>query len=149
MIAFQKSFRSLMAALLCLSMSLALTAPAWAQSPNDAPPPVGGPRKQLATILYAGLGGAVLGLSTLSFYGRPQDKLSNIAIGFAVGIMAGTAIVTYGAATNPDEFYGTPSSQGRIEPRLEPQWSPPEDRWAQQQLAAQSEAIGLSWNFDF
>lgn len=66
----------------------------------------GGPRKQLATIIYAGLGGAVLGLSTLSFYGRPQDKLANIAIGFAIGVIAGTSVVTYNAATNPDEFYG-------------------------------------------
>lgn len=68
---------------------------------------VSGPRKQLATIIFAGLGGAVLGLSTLSFYGRPQDNLSNIAIGFAVGVITGTVIVTYRAATNPAEFYGT------------------------------------------
>jgi hypothetical protein len=42
----------------------------------------------------------------LSFYGRPQDNLSNIAIGFAVGVITGTVIVTYRAATNPAEFYG-------------------------------------------
>lgn len=66
----------------------------------------GGPRRQLATIIFAGLGGAVLGLSTLSFYGRPQEKLANIAIGFAFGIIAGTALVTYKAATSPAEFYG-------------------------------------------
>jgi hypothetical protein len=64
-----------------------------------------GPRKQLATIIFAGLGGAVLGLSTLSFYGRPQDRLSNIAIGFAIGVISGTVYVTYNAATNPHEFY--------------------------------------------
>ncbi len=67
----------------------------------------GGPRKQLATIIFTGLGGAVLGLSTLSFYGRPQDNLSNIAVGFAVGVITGTVIVTYRAATNPAEFYGS------------------------------------------
>lgn len=67
---------------------------------------VGGPRRQLATILFAGLGGSILGLSTLSFYGRPQDKLSNIAIGFAVGVIAGTVYVTYKAANNPQELYG-------------------------------------------
>lgn len=67
---------------------------------------VGGPRKQLATILFAGLGGSILGLSTLSFYGRPQDKLANIAIGFAVGVIAGTVYVTYKAANNPRELYG-------------------------------------------
>ena len=71
----------------------------------------GGPRKQLATIIYAGLGGAILGLSTLSFYGRPQEMLANIAIGFAVGVIVGTTFVTYKAASNPNEFYGavTPS----------------------------------------
>ncbi len=69
-----------------------------------------GPRRQLATIIFTGLGGAVLGLSTLSFYGRPQDKLSNIAIGGAFGIIAGTIYVTYNAATNPQEFYGQNSS---------------------------------------
>ncbi len=74
-------------------------------SPEERPT-AGGPRRQLATIIYSGLGGAVLGLSTLSFYGRPQDKLSNIAVGFAVGVIAGTIAVTYSAATNPDEFYG-------------------------------------------
>lgn len=63
-------------------------------------------RKQMATIVFSGLAGAVLGLSTLSFYGRPQDRLSNIAIGFALGIITGSVLVTYGATTNPDEFYG-------------------------------------------
>src|ERR1700722_1998967 len=63
-----------------------------------------GPRRQLATIVFAGLGGAILGLSTLSFYGRPQDQLSNIAIGFAVGIIAGTAYVTIRSATSRDYY---------------------------------------------
>ena len=90
----------------------------WAQTapppPVQQPPGQGeqkgnalsGPRKQLATIVFAGLGGAVLGLSTLSFYGRPQDNLRNIAIGFAMGIMVGTMLVTYKATTNPQELYG-------------------------------------------
>ncbi|MCB9027296.1 MAG: hypothetical protein H6625_13325 [Bdellovibrionaceae bacterium] len=60
-----------------------------------------GPRKQLATIVFSGLAGAVLGLSTLSFHGRPQDKLSNIAVGFAIGIIAGTIYTTYKQATQP------------------------------------------------
>jgi hypothetical protein len=67
---------------------------------------MGGPRKQLATIIFAGIGGAILGLSTLSFYGRPQDELKNIAYGLAFGVFAGTAFVTYKAASNPQELYG-------------------------------------------
>ena len=65
-----------------------------------------GPRKHLATIIFSGLGGAILGLSTLSFYGRPQDKLNNIGIGFAVGVIAGTGYVTYKMASKPRDFYG-------------------------------------------
>jgi len=87
---------------------------AFAQGSNVDRPPSGGPRRQLGTIIYSGLGGAVLGLSTLSFYGRPQDKLANIAIGFAVGVIAGTIAVTYNAATNPDEFYGLEDSRSRL-----------------------------------
>lgn len=63
-----------------------------------------GPRRQLATIVFAGLGGAVLGLSTLSFYGRPQDYLVNIAIGFAVGVIAGTAYVTFQTVSTKDYY---------------------------------------------
>lgn len=65
-----------------------------------------GPRRHLANIVFAGLAGAVLGLSTLSFYGRPQDRLSNIAVGFAVGVIGGTLYSTYKAAAEPREFYG-------------------------------------------
>ncbi|OQW52416.1 MAG: hypothetical protein A4S09_08670 [Proteobacteria bacterium SG_bin7] len=65
-----------------------------------------GARRQLATIIFAGLSGAILGLSTLSFYGRPQDRLSNIAVGFALGIFAGTIYTTYKAASKPSDFYG-------------------------------------------
>lgn len=81
-------------------------APQGSNATPEEMPRAGGPRRQLATIIFAGLGGAILGLSTLSFYGRPQDKLSNIAIGFAVGVITGTGYVTYKAATRPQEFYG-------------------------------------------
>lgn len=64
-----------------------------------------GTRKQLATIVFAGLAGAILGLSTLSFYGRPQEHLTNIAIGGALGVIAGASFTTYKAATKPYEVY--------------------------------------------
>jgi uncharacterized membrane protein YebE (DUF533 family) len=72
-----------------------------------------GPRRQLATIIFAGIGGAILGLSTLSFYGRPQDQLSNIAIGFAIGTIAGTAYVTFKSATSPRDYYDEPPPKDR------------------------------------
>ena len=85
--------------------------PAWSQNQASGNSPSAltkyGPRRQIATIVYMGLGGAVLGLSTLSFYGRPQDKLTNIPIGFGVGVIVGTIYMTYQAATNPQDFYRT------------------------------------------
>jgi hypothetical protein len=65
-----------------------------------------GPKKYLSNIIFAGLAGAVLGLSTLSFYGKPQQRLSNIAVGFAIGVILGTGYSTYKAAAEPHEFYG-------------------------------------------
>lgn len=61
-------------------------------------------RSSIAKIIYAGLGGAVIGLSTLSFYGEPQDHMGNVAIGFAAGIIGGALYVTYSSvAMNPME----------------------------------------------
>ncbi len=69
-----------------------------------------GTRKQIAIIIFSGLAGGILGLSTLSFYGRPQDHLSNIALGFAVGIISGTIYTSYKAATRPYETFDTNSA---------------------------------------
>lgn len=65
----------------------------------------GGPKRQLGIIVFSGVAGGLLGLSTLSFYGRPQDKLANIAIGFALGIIGGAVYTTYKAASAPRDFY--------------------------------------------
>lgn len=106
-----------------------------------------GPKKQLAIIVFAGLSGAILGLSTLSFYGRPQEKLSNIAIGFAVGIIAGTSYTTYKAATQPRSFY-----EGAAVEEM-PEVDSPEI-WQSEILAQQAAleplsapGLGLKWEF--
>src|SRR6202000_2825400 len=85
---------------LCLSLAFSAS-PVWAQGSGGssrASGKGGGPKKQITIIVFSGLAGAILGLSTLSFYGRPQDKLSNIAVGFALGIITGTIYTTYQAA---------------------------------------------------
>jgi hypothetical protein len=94
--------------IVCLGLSSATSA--WAapgaagKSENEGA--LKGPRKHLSVIVLSGVAGAILGLSTLSFYGRPQDKLSNIAGGAAVGIIIGAMYTTYRAAAEPREFYG-------------------------------------------
>lgn len=60
------------------------------------------PKKQVKIILYTGLYGAVLGLSTLSFYNKPGDHARNIAIGGALGLIASVAISTV-LATKEDK----------------------------------------------
>lgn len=95
--------RIVISLVVCLSVIFhSLPVSAQAEGNNSAR----GPKRRINYIVLAGLGGAVLGLSTLSFYGRPQDKLSNIAIGFAFGVIAGTIMTTYQAASDPKDFYG-------------------------------------------
>lgn len=65
----------------------------------------GGPKTQLSKIFVAGLAGGVLGLSTLSFYGKPQAHLSNIAIGFTLGILGGAIFTTYDTVQDPQKLY--------------------------------------------
>lgn len=60
-------------------------------------------RRNAATVIFWGLGGAVLGLSTLSFYGKPQEHLSNIYVGLGAGLMAGTGYVYYRSLPQADD----------------------------------------------
>jgi hypothetical protein len=53
------------------------------------------PRNAVSVILMSGLVGGVLGLSTLSFYDRPQDNIRNITIGAGVGMISAALFMTY------------------------------------------------------
>ncbi|MBF0359602.1 MAG: hypothetical protein HQK49_01230 [Oligoflexia bacterium] len=61
----------------------------------------------LSIVIGAGLGGAVLGLSTLSFTDEPRNHLKNILIGASIGIVIGVAIVAWGQATKTQDQYTT------------------------------------------
>ncbi len=50
-------------------------------------------RRNTAVVIFSSIGGAVLGLSTLSFYGRPQEHTDNITLGAAIGVIAGLTYV--------------------------------------------------------
>ncbi|MEI7972966.1 MAG: hypothetical protein WCH11_01210, partial [Bdellovibrio sp.] len=50
-------------------------------------------RRGLASVVLVGLGGAVLGLSTLSFYSQPQEKIGHVSTGFGLGLLAGSIYV--------------------------------------------------------
>lgn len=120
---------------------------ALAQQPELKKKGGAGPRRQLATIVFAGLGGAILGLSTLSFYGRPQEHLANIAIGFAVGVIAGTIYVTFRTATTREYYLDEKKEiQGLSEPEIKKGlgWSP-----LISQVDRTNYGYGLRLNFNF
>ncbi|MCB0415391.1 MAG: hypothetical protein KDD50_13730 [Bdellovibrionales bacterium] len=95
----KKMFSKIVVVILVLQFSVSV----FAQNPpTDSL--VSKPRRQITTIIFAGLAGAILGLSTLSFYGRPQEKLSNIAVGFAIGVISGAVYTTYQTATRPYDY---------------------------------------------
>lgn len=59
----------------------------------------------LLLVAYCGLGGAVLGLSTLSFVDEPGEHLNNVLVGGAIGIIAGVGLVAYKQAVTTNENY--------------------------------------------
>ena len=59
----------------------------------------------LTVVAGMGLGGAVLGLSTLSFVDEPKDHLKNILIGGAFGIILGVGFVTWSHANRSQTQY--------------------------------------------
>ncbi len=76
-----------------LLLTTALIAPqAYAQNSTQSST-FRGIKRNIATVFLCGLGGAILGLSTLSFYGQPQEQVGNITTGFGVGLIAGTVYI--------------------------------------------------------
>lgn len=55
-------------------------------------------KRHVATVLFSTLGGAVLGLSTLPFYGEPQEHTNNISVGALLGFVAGAGYAAYSAS---------------------------------------------------
>lgn len=59
----------------------------------------------LIIVAGAGAGGAILGLSTLSFVEEPSEHLKNVLIGGAIGIIVGVGVVAYKQATKSHDVY--------------------------------------------
>lgn len=71
--------------------------------------------------------GAILGLSTLSFEEEPKDRLNNIVIGAAIGVILGVGIVAYKAASSGqntyyDEAYLAPQNKMEYSTRDRQNW---------------------------
>lgn len=64
-----------------------------------------GAKRSIATVLFSSLGGAIVGLSTLSFYSDAQNHTNNITIGSLLGFIGGVAYLTYNYEAHPEEGY--------------------------------------------
>ncbi len=118
--------------LICLYM---VPAQSFAQAPNSPGQPMTRDKivsrtlsRQVNHILMGTFCGGVLGLSTLSFYGRPQDKLSVIPIGMALGTIIGAVYSTAQVATNPDDYLA--AQDYSMEPRKFEYAYAPSLRWS-------------------
>lgn len=89
-----------------LVLTLSFSFPSWGQAePADVVKQTQG---DLLVVVGAGVGGAVLGLSTLSFYDTPSKHISNVWTGAAVGIIAGVIFVAVSHAQKAqDDFAST------------------------------------------
>ena len=58
-------------------------------------------KNAMGTILVSGLVGGILGLSTLSFYDRPEDNIRNIFFGAGGAMMIATIYMTMIVANSP------------------------------------------------
>lgn len=70
-------------------------------------------------VASSGLGGAIIGLSTLSFVSEPGDHLKNILVGAALGVIGGVAFVGYSTANKGRDMY----YDGALNFELEKQFS--------------------------
>jgi drug/metabolite transporter (DMT)-like permease len=77
--------------LVSFALFLMITSPLSAQTVSESMYTL---KRKFSIVALCGVGGAVLGLSTLSFYGEPQEHFSNVWTGLVVGLVAGTVYVS-------------------------------------------------------
>ena len=61
--------------------------------------------EDVVIVVAAGLAGAILGLSTLSFVDEPKEHLNNVLVGGSIGIIGGVGLVAYRQASKSQKYY--------------------------------------------
>lgn len=85
-----------------LLLKFIIFTPVMAQD-NPAADVLKNTQADILIVAGAGVGGAILGLSTLSFMDRPSKHVSNIWTGAALGVIAGVIVVAYNSAQKGSE----------------------------------------------
>ena len=98
-------------------------------------------KRGVAAVMFSTIGGAVLGLSTLSFYGKPQEHTDNITVGALIGLVAGVGYVVYDSNRQP-----TPPPSGNYDFS----WQEPDQKFRRTSLFAKNKEVPLfKYQFDF
>lgn len=84
-----------------LAIHMVLTSAAFAQ--DNSEDFVKSTQQDILLVGAMGAGGAILGLSTLSFYDTASKHISNIWTGAAIGVIAGVIFVAYNSAQKGSE----------------------------------------------
>jgi hypothetical protein len=79
-------------------------------------------RNDIMLVGAAGATGAILGLSTLSFYDKPSVHVSNIWSGAAIGIALGVIYVAYNSAQKGTEELTSEHSSEEFDTRERSMW---------------------------
>lgn len=90
--------RQKFALILFTAVSVLFSAPAFSQMDRQV-------KRSVATIIFSSIGGAVLGLSTMPFYGEPQEHANNITTGALLGFIAGAGYVALDSSQLPPASY--------------------------------------------
>lgn len=61
-------------------------------------------KRDTAIVLFSAVGGGILGLSTLSFYGQPQEHTSNVGLGALIGLVGGVSYILWESSQRPQTF---------------------------------------------
>ncbi|MBX3039876.1 MAG: hypothetical protein KF789_04095 [Bdellovibrionaceae bacterium] len=72
-------------------------------------------KRGAAIVMFSGLAGGVLGLSTLSFYGNPEEHTENVTTGALIGMLGGAGFLLW-ESSQSNARWGVSSQRG--EPAL-------------------------------
>lgn len=123
---------------LLLALTFLMPRAAVAQDSNDDI--VASTQGDIMLVAAAGVGGAVIGLSTLSFYDKPSKHVSNIWTGAAIGIIAGVIVVALSHAQKTQEELSLYS------PKVTPEFSTQDrEEWHFSHIASLSD-VRPSWS---
>lgn len=95
--------KKLISILLCFQFILITPAMAQDEGAEAADDFLKNTQQDAMIVAGAAVGGAIIGLSTLSFVDKPSKHISNIWTGAAVGLIVGVIFVAYSSAQKGQE----------------------------------------------